>query len=71
MYMYMCILHVGLPNGDITAEIPSDAVSKSLLLEIEEWMKEGAKYDDIICRLRPKTVPPGYPYSTWISGMYM
>ena len=73
MYMYMCIhvLHIGLLNGDITAEIPSEAVGKSSLLEIEKWMKDGAKYDDIICRFCPKTVPPGYPYSTWISGVYM
>ena len=72
MHMYMCIhvLHIDLLNGDITAEIPSDAVGKSLLLEIEKWMKDGAKYD-IICRFCPKTVPPGYPYSTRISGMYM
>ena len=63
--MYILIL----PNGDITAEIPSEAVSKNLLSEIEKWIKEGAKYEDIICRLRPKTVPPGYSYYAWISGM--
>ena len=68
LYKHYYALCVGLSNGSLTAQKPSDIVSMQLLKEIEYWKKEGASDEDVICRLRPKTVPPGQKYSTWIKG---
>ena len=53
------IVHIkGLPNGDITAEIPSDAASKSWLLEIDKWMKVQCTkiFADFVLRLYPQDI---------------
>ena len=51
------------------AEIPNPAVSTELLREILFWQSEGATMNDIIVRLRQRTVPPGYTPHTYVPGM--
>ena len=38
-------------------------------LEILNWKKENLSWEDILSRLRPRTVPPGYTYHPWKQGM--
>ena len=40
----------------------------ALLEDIEEWKYHGASDDDVVCRLRLRTVPSGYAYSMWTKG---
>ena len=60
-----------LSDGTITAECENPAVPQSLLLEIWRWMNQGASFEDAVERLRPRTVPPGYSFHTWKSGMFV
>lgn len=57
----MCI---GNEDGSIGSKHPNPAVPLSLLTEILEWREGGISMDDIVDRLRPRTVPSGYPYCT-------
>ena len=52
----------------IEAEVPNPAVSKELMKEIMKWRQEGCTMDDVIGRLRKRTVPSGYSYHTWHKG---
>ena len=47
------------------------AVSSPLLQEVYQWTKECATIDDVIERLRLRTVPSEYvgTIHTWIDGM--
>ena len=64
-----CILKcVGLPDSTVKAHRHNPAVTSLLLNEIWNWKQLGASIHDVICRLRPKTVPSGYTYKTWIPG---
>ena len=58
-------------NGRIIARVTNPAVSSTLLQEVYQWNKEGATIDDIIERLRLRTVPSEYvgTIHTWIDGM--
>ena len=58
-------LLIGDKDGSITAVNPNPAVPESVLKEILEWKKSGATEDDIIGRLRIRTVPNGYPIHPW------
>ena len=49
----------------MTAEVPNLAVSCDILKEIWKWKGEGCSQEDIIIKLRIKTVPAGYEYHTW------
>ena len=51
-------------DGSITAENPNPAVPVATK-EIMDWKKSGATEDDIIGRLRIRTVPNGYPIHPW------
>ena len=53
--------------GRITASVCNPAVSSELLLEVYQWSTEGTKLDDIIERLRLRTVPRNYVQTihTW------
>ena len=71
--MYTCMLHLDLYTIDTTddhrvAEIQNPAISQELLVEISRWRADGVEWSDIISRLRPRTVPCGYVYSTWKPG---
>ena len=59
-----------LPDGTVVAEHQSAAVPTSLLREILEWRSQGATMEDVVNRLRFRTVPPGYHPHTWHPGWY-
>ena len=59
---------IGAADGTVQAKLPNPAVSTHLLMDIMQWKEEGAKEDDIIVRLRPRTVPSGYTPTNWIPG---
>lgn len=54
------------PDGSIT---PNPAVSPELLREILLLKAEHCTDENIITHLRPKTVPEGYEYTTWMPGI--
>ena len=53
----------------ISALVPNCVVSSELLKEIHVWQRQGASFQDIIGRLRLRTVPVGYVSHTWHDGM--
>lgn len=55
-------------NGHLKARKENCAVPQHLLLEILMWKYEGANDEDVIVRLRERTVPSGYKYHTWQPG---
>ena len=55
-------------NETLTAVLPNNAVSLELLSEIQKWYSEGANQDDVVERLRLRTVPPGYKIHDWTEG---
>lgn len=67
-------LYIVTANDDgkvhVTAINPNPAVSTELLIEISGWMQSGATIEDVIDRLRTRTVPNGYSYRTWIPGIW-
>lgn len=73
MYIHVFIHSIEItavnPDGSITAEIPNPAVSPELLREILLLKAEHCTDKDIITHLRPKTVPEGYEYTTWMPGI--
>ena len=56
-------------DGHIVAKKESPAVSMELLAEILDWKLEGATDKDVLCRLRHRTVPAGYSYHSWCTGI--
>ena len=56
-------------NGHLVAQSPNPAVSHALLAEIWKSMNEKVSLEDVVVRLRPRTVPNGYNYHTWKEGM--
>jgi hypothetical protein len=56
------------PNGQVEAVLSNPAVPAALLTEISLWLSQGLQWNDIISRLRPRTVPPGYAYNSWKPG---
>ena len=57
------------PDESITALVVNDAVTPTLLKEILYWKAEHYTDKDVIARLRQRTVPKGYKYTTWRPGM--
>ncbi len=64
----MYILFSASSDGKILGEIPNPAVSEELLLEISHMMRDGICWNDIVNRLRPRTVPAGYAFCSWMYG---
>jgi len=60
-----------LPDGTVVAELVNEAVPQSVLHEIWNWREQEISKEDIFHRLRPRTVPPGYTFHTWKSGIYL
>ena len=54
----------------MTAHVVNPAMSNDLLAEILTWKNEGASIDDVITRLRVRTVPSEYVHAihNWING---
>ena len=57
-----------LSDGTITAELSNAAVPQHVLREIFIWKQQEISMKDIVARLRPRTVPPGYSFHTWKAG---
>lgn len=60
---------LGKPDGTIVAEKPNPAISSDVLKEIYTWMSQGASFIDVVNRLQPRAVPPGYTYTPWKPGL--
>ena len=45
-----------------------ERLSGGTLTEIWKWMNEKASLEDVVVRLRPRTVPNGYNYHMWKAG---
>jgi len=60
-----------LTDGTVVAELANEAVPQSVLHDIWNWREQGISKEDILHRLRTRTVPPGYTFHTWKSGTYM
>jgi len=55
-------------NGKTIAETPNSVVPQGLLEEIWCLRSHDISWDDVIQRLRLRTVPSGYTYCTWHAG---
>ena len=64
----MCVLNLATVSGQRVASVQNRAVSQSLLIEIAAWRDLGTEWNDIISRLRPRTVSSGYVYTPWKAG---
>ena len=56
---------LGTSSGDVIAEEHNPAVPRELLAEVLSLRKDGILMEDIVSRLRSRTVPSGYPYHPW------
>jgi hypothetical protein len=57
-----------LPDGTVTAVNYNPAVPVSVLNEILQWTSDGALRNEVIDRLRCRTVPHGYKPHSWSPG---
>lgn len=64
----MQINSLGTSDGIITAKESNLCVSSDLLSEVWKWKEDGVCADDIISRLRCRTVPSGYAIHNWKDG---
>ena len=55
--------------GQVVAKKAHPGVNSELLADILKWQKQGLDWIDILNRLRLRTVPPGYTYHPWKSGI--
>ena len=55
-------------DGKVTAKVKNPAVTEEVLKSVYSWMMEGTIREDIIIRLRQKTVPSGNSYHYWSQG---
>ena len=55
-------------DGILRAAVPNPAVGEKLLQEISTWMEEGCTMEDVVLRLRLRTVPNGYEPHNWCEG---
>lgn len=70
MYIFLDIAVSTTPL--ITANNPSPVVPSTLLREVFLWLvQQSLSWDDVISRLRSRTVPAGYPYHAWKRGDQM
>ena len=53
----------------ITTRIPNNAVSQDILMQVHGWIAAGATMDDVVERLRLRTVPTGYAIHNWTNGI--
>ena len=55
-------------SGVVSAEQQESPLPVDILEEVMELKMKGVSLEDIISRLRPRTVPNGYPFHTWKQG---
>ena len=63
-------LHRGSRWYSYTCEI-KPAVPLEMLKKVHNLLKSGISIEDVVDRLRTKTVPKGYPCHPWLSGVYV
>ena len=68
VHVHVYTMYVGVGDG-LVAEVPNPAVSSTLMLEIQQLKVDGLSEQDIFSRLRSRTVPAGYAFTTWKPGM--
>ena len=59
-----------LPDGTLIAECHGTPVPINVLQEIYSWKVNGLTMDDIVQRLRVRTVPNGQVLHSWRPGMF-
>ena len=59
------VFHTDVEDGNITAVLSNPAVTVGLL---KSWYAEGATVNDVVERLRLRTVPCGYTIHSWTEG---
>ena len=67
-YVLLNCVNIGSEDGSVAASQSNPAISTELLKEIQQWYDQGATINDVIDRLRLKTVPPGYVTHSWVEG---
>ena len=60
-----CILHLETTEGLLIAEEPNPAVPDDVLMEVWRLRQDHIADEDIISRLRSRTVPSGYSFHSW------
>ena len=68
LYIHVLILVPEKSDDTIVPKEPNPAVPDDLLKEVSQWTSEGVTEDDVIDRLRCRTVPSGYAFSSWTKG---
>ena len=58
------------PDRTVKPLVPNSIVSSTLLLTILSWLMESCSMEDVIVRLRQRTVPSGYAIHSWIPGVF-
>ena len=66
--MRLYVICTGSPDGTISSMRPVPHVSSFLLEQILTWRAEGCSDEDVVTRLRLRTVPVGYTPKAWIDG---
>ena len=68
-----CIQYITALSSTATVltESGCEIVPQLILHDITSWRRQGISMRDIVDRLLPRTVPPGYDHHTWIEGMYI
>ena len=66
---YKYNVNTGSKEGNVSAVQHNPGISAELLDEINSWYTQGVTVDDVIERLRLRTVPPGYTIHSWVEGV--
>jgi len=61
-------IHVGDANEQLTARVPNSAVHADLLKQVHGWLESGVTNDNVVDRLRLKTVPADSTFHIWVEG---
>ena len=65
---YICYLTDKQRDSTIIPELANPAVPQLILSVVHNWREHGATMEDIVDRLRPRTVSHGYVFHTWRAG---
>ena len=62
--------NTGMSDSTIVAAHSNPAVPSSVLEEVYDWRQHGISMEDVVDRLRPRTVPTGYVFTNWKPGWF-
>lgn len=70
--LYSLFIFLGTSTGDVVGEEDNCVVPREVLCEVLLLKKNGVTMEDIVSRLRCRTVPSGYSLHCWrtLSGIY-